>query len=1834
MSIPASERDIGETTASTATFESNDSSKPSYDEQTRQAVDKCFQRYALDGHLYRRGFVRCLRRLGLRNRCLADRFFDLCDRRLRQFLDQDDFQDMFRTVLNSTAAEKDHIVFTLLATDGSGYITRSNFDCFVAEFFSGCRARNEESTLSDNSLWSSGAKDQASLQTVFGSLRTIMPGSSTVEYSNVAQKYIGQVLNRYEQKFVDAAFRDNKHEQMFFDQFCQWNHGRAAFWLATIASIFVVNLARNFDAEQQKPSTDTTKSLRQALENPDTSGILNAKIKKQKQPRGILGGVKEELRVAPPSCKFSKLEVKTLQVIFDKLSTSGEMSIVEWRTFFDALNFSNSYAVERLFSVFDTSEDKQISSKEFLWGLSTICHGTQKEQMQFSLKFYDLSEKFELSRGEFYYFLKQFRSMADNSVRQSLKRINRFYGVDTVELQTSAASIQKRRALDLLYSKIEHELDLYCADVWACFGLKSEASMPQAIFIEFVKVAPAVNGWLSNLGSTIKDSLKSCFEMSRLSYHDHGDEDDLATLHLSEYKMIEAFDRFACPGRTENGDRTLLTLRTTSYYHVLAGIDRLYQTTSSFPKAVNESAISTELHVDMNLAMLRPERYYDIQATVNVSASYVLSLGPRFTHATAVALGCEENKLWILDSIIDGGPACCFAKLRVLGTQVVGKSKLRLNLFEDGRTGAARSVELSIIDAVDEIFTMNWRSSEVKTKIGGVKGLRQTLARALGRDPDSEHDVWINVADTGRSGRCRVTVSVTREGENVDTIRAQVSSKFRAACTEVGLPAKLREEPFHVSVISLSNMVAQQFATSMQMIFKKTLSTKINETDDLVDDLQIIATAWPSPNRTQVQIRYYAGDFMDLGVRSGGADERAAGSRLTLVWKQKLVRRLHKIVYTGELASDLRNHLLDIEVGVDDSVDSVFSLKTEFVQSMKKNGYWQSLMKGIQHEYEEHLRKDDYTNWMNTVADDDDDGEEEPMASTCDVIAGTMNEQQFVDCLRSMEVSNVVFARSLFRVFDADRSGTIEVGEFLSNFTDLYEGTIDDKMRFLYSIHSRGNNRGVTRKSMRLFVRSHFSETENACRELRQQLDAILSTVPLSNLALRFSGDRYVVVKRAVVRKTCDTTEEDYDYADLSSKDKESVLETGETVSALESRQVGGHTRIKFSNSPEKWTSLTGRNRDHLLEPRMDKGTIAVALQKNFANEIDWHVESLVNFAMKFSKLEKESLQLTEFSDWVQAKTTLIYYLESIVKPWLVPASELHTAAGFAQMSGPQVKHTVRSKALRVNIDAMRTKKREAQSTLNHVITEQDVGKKMAEIIHSGGSVQREQYPPDFASTPAYEKNGGLRWARAFTIIHRSEAVTRYAVRPRTHFDMLTFSDIEFAFNASSAKTTVYKFSGNNSFSTGLQLLGLHDTLLGRRVFDMFAKQKPDVCPWCGQKYQHDLWKPSKRSVVFGLMLLAKGPRLDLYHRVFNIFESAHEGRMTREAFYQILGVLQGLCTAVLEDTLDRVAEVLGPEPITRQEETTANEFKTGILARASCSLDAVCSTIFAEAFSKWSVRCWHIDADDFAGHDKGHEAEDAFLTRSEFVAFVRENTRMSAWVDHVGNACLAALASSQHHYTGVLAEASVPNCARRVRHKYPLGTHFERLTSENVRRIFEAHSVNGKISPEQFSRCLNGLHIRSTYTIMRLFRLFDSDDSGSIEMHEFASSFFLVCSGSVDEKLQKAFAMCASKIRLSLALVSHLKRVLTADDADASGFLEPLELMSMLKSFSIIGLDAVGSSMAIVADILGDDATIENEIISESRERIERYAKELAASALHFCHRDSANLCYSDFIR
>eukprot|EP01052_Picozoa_sp_SAG31_P052568 SAG31_NODE_13034_length_898_cov_0.625782_2_plen_146_part_01 len=107
MAIPEAKRELGGISQPAKPISRDIKADYSYNERIREAVDKCFAKYAVNGYLCKRPFLRCMRRLGLTNSCFADRLFRLHDRKLRQFLDPEDFQEIFRLLIESTEYENE-----------------------------------------------------------------------------------------------------------------------------------------------------------------------------------------------------------------------------------------------------------------------------------------------------------------------------------------------------------------------------------------------------------------------------------------------------------------------------------------------------------------------------------------------------------------------------------------------------------------------------------------------------------------------------------------------------------------------------------------------------------------------------------------------------------------------------------------------------------------------------------------------------------------------------------------------------------------------------------------------------------------------------------------------------------------------------------------------------------------------------------------------------------------------------------------------------------------------------------------------------------------------------------------------------------------------------------------------------------------------------------------------------------------------------------------------------------------------------------------------------------------------------------------------------------------------------------------------------------------------------------------------------------------------------------------------------------------------------------------------------------------------------------------------
>ena len=67
-------------------------------------------------------------------------------------------------------------------------------------------------------------------------------------------------------------------------------------------------------------------------------------------------------------------QVKMLQDLFTRVSQDGIMGPPEWRRCLTAAGVHNTFVVERLFEIFDSTGDRRMTAKEFTSGLSAIAN--------------------------------------------------------------------------------------------------------------------------------------------------------------------------------------------------------------------------------------------------------------------------------------------------------------------------------------------------------------------------------------------------------------------------------------------------------------------------------------------------------------------------------------------------------------------------------------------------------------------------------------------------------------------------------------------------------------------------------------------------------------------------------------------------------------------------------------------------------------------------------------------------------------------------------------------------------------------------------------------------------------------------------------------------------------------------------------------------------------------------------------------------------------------------------------------------------------------------------------------------------------------------------------------------------------------------------------------------------------------------------------------------------------------------------------------------------------------------------------------------------------------
>eukprot|EP01050_Picozoa_sp_SAG11_P019288 SAG11_NODE_3048_length_2733_cov_1.307897_3_plen_191_part_00 len=149
--------------------------------------------------------------------------------------------------------------------------------------------------------------------------------------------------------------------------------------------------------------------------------------------------------------------MKFIQELFIKISQDGAMGVPEWKRCLRAAGIFNEVVSERLFTMFDTSGDKQMNAKEFTWGLSDICSeeafpGTRMTPLEvrreFAYRYYDETADGFFEKTEAAAFLKSWVAQSEATVRSANERFMGVYGLDHSDLElVELCSTRVRRLL-------------------------------------------------------------------------------------------------------------------------------------------------------------------------------------------------------------------------------------------------------------------------------------------------------------------------------------------------------------------------------------------------------------------------------------------------------------------------------------------------------------------------------------------------------------------------------------------------------------------------------------------------------------------------------------------------------------------------------------------------------------------------------------------------------------------------------------------------------------------------------------------------------------------------------------------------------------------------------------------------------------------------------------------------------------------------------------------------------------------------------------------------------------------------------------------------------------------------------------------------------------------------------------------------------------------------------------------------------------------------------------------------------------------------------------------
>jgi Ca2+-binding EF-hand superfamily protein len=884
--------------------------------------------YATENLLDRRGFTRCMRRLGLCHPLLLERFFSLFDQNDMHFLDEDTFVAALRRICDADANQKDSLVFDLMDEDSSGFLTMTEFRSFLTEFFA---------AASDTFVRKPGAEALGHAPTILDSLCTLIPTAAAEDFAESIESKLQAQITQYIDNVVQTAFggiassaygwagagEEERELRMYFADFQAWSQGACAAWLSRQVQVWLDAVSLAKQVAQEEPTDLQLKELRAAVKNPKKAGALAKKAKAQVQPSRGSGAPK----IPRPSCKFPREQVKMFQDLFYQISSDGIMRPDEWKRCMSRLGVVNGYTQERLFLMFDTDGDKEMNAKEFTCGLSDICLGSDAERVAFAYRFYDVTGEGMLSRNEFQLLLSKIKGQCDLSVKKASRELFKVYGIDVVQMEHTDDALERERRTAMLSTEIDEELKLYCYDVWDEFA-KGKPQMDYKAFTVLAEKAPSLVDWLTELGKNIQRRFPRLLGMTFEEVVVPDSLPEEGNISLSAQKMMESFDQFAYPRRIEGGDRVLLTVRTTVKMKVDGQPDTPQPPTahiaSCFAAALPLSEFAkTGLNgqVEVSKGATRAEPFFDTTLVVELPAAALSARIDQFLEACATQLGLPALHLWINGPIGDGGPEAAIVQLRSLGAPTVLKTRFTLQL-SSGVDLPAENLKVYVGDKANVVFRLQWRATDVLKKVDGTNGMRKALSNATGSD-SQDLDIQVDPLD---DGTCRITASMRMCEAGRHAAEEGLRSNFGRICARLGLAASPEEEIFCDYTLVLSNIRTSHFHAAAQSVFREVLGAAVGLD---VSNVTIVENSWTSDTQTTVVLRLFFG-------KEGSSVDKL---RLEMIFK--LQNALVDSILTDALRKKLASSRLRIQDPVEVShgshADAVFSLKSDFVAVLKQD---------------------------------------------------------------------------------------------------------------------------------------------------------------------------------------------------------------------------------------------------------------------------------------------------------------------------------------------------------------------------------------------------------------------------------------------------------------------------------------------------------------------------------------------------------------------------------------------------------------------------------------------------------------------------------------------------------------------------------------------------------------------------------------------------------------------------------------------------------------------------------------------------------------------------------